>query len=149
GADDGANAALALDSRHLGNRLSGRHGRHGNRTYPRTPGRQPSGTLLEEMFRRRPTRPLAAPGVEPVSRTFGQDRGKPIDRWYIERFLAARAADVRGRVLEVAEPTYTQWYGRDDVTHSDVLHAAPGNPQATVVGDLTTGEGLREGSYDC
>jgi hypothetical protein len=87
--------------------------------------------------------------LEPVSRVFGFDRGKPVDRWYIERFLATHAADVRGRVLEVAEPTYTQWYGGDDVTQSDVLYAAPGNPAATVVGDLTTGDGLPRDAYDC
>jgi hypothetical protein len=87
--------------------------------------------------------------LEPVSRVFGFDRGKPVDRWYIERFLAAHAADVRGRVLEVAESTYTQWYGGDDVTQSDVLYAAPGNPAATVVGDLSTGEGLPRDVYDC
>jgi hypothetical protein len=51
-------------------------------------------------------------------------------------------------VLEVAQPTYTQWYGGDDVTHSDVLYAAPGNPAATVVGDLTTGDGLPRDAYD-
>jgi hypothetical protein len=87
--------------------------------------------------------------LEPVSRTFGFDRGKPVDRWYIERFLAEHRSDVRGRVLEVAEPTYTQWYGDGDVAGSDVLHAKPGNAKATVVGDLTTGEGLLEGVYDC
>jgi hypothetical protein len=87
--------------------------------------------------------------LEPVSRVFGFDRGKPVDRWYIERFLAAHAADVRGRVLEVAESTYTQWYGGDDVTQSDVLYAAPGNPAATVVGDLSTGDGLPRDAYDC
>jgi SAM-dependent methyltransferase len=87
--------------------------------------------------------------LEPVSRTFGFDRGKPIDRWYIERFLAANAADVRGRVLEVAESTYTQWYGDGQVERSDVLHAAPGNPDATIVGDLTTGAGIPEGAFDC
>ena len=97
------------------------------------------------MRRRRP----ALRGLEPVSRTFGFDRGKPIDRWYIERFLAAHANDVRGRVLEVAEPTYTQWYGGGDVSHGDVLHAAPGNPQATLVGDLTTGRGIPAESFDC
>ena len=86
---------------------------------------------------------------EPVSRTFGFERGKPVDRWYIERFLAEHAADVRGRVLEVAESTYTGWYGGDDVTTSDVLFAAEGNPDATVVGDLTTGAGIAEASYDC
>ena len=86
---------------------------------------------------------------EPVSRTFGFERGKPVDRWYIERFLAEHAADVRGRVLEVAESTYTGWYGGDDVTTSDVLYAAEGNPDATVVGDLTTGAGIPEAAYDC
>jgi hypothetical protein len=101
--------------------------------------------------RREPTdrEQLGLTRLEPVSRIFGFDRGKPVDRWYIERFLAAHAADVRGRVLEVAEPTYTEWYGGDDVTHSDVLYAAEGNEAATVVGDLVTGEGLPRDAYDC
>src|SRR3954452_1377800 len=88
------------------------------------------------------------PGLEPVSRQFGFDRGKPIDRWYIERFLAEHRGDVRGAVLEVAESTYTQWYGDDEVTRSDVLHHT-GNDQSTVIGDLTTGEGLPDAAYDC
>jgi SAM-dependent methyltransferase len=87
--------------------------------------------------------------LEPVSRTFGFERGRPIDRWYIERFLAAHASDVRGRVLEVAESTYSQRYGGDGVERADVLHAAPGNPQATIVGDLTTGAGIPEAAFDC
>jgi SAM-dependent methyltransferase len=102
--------------------------------------------------RRRPRSPAPAIGLtrlEPVSRTFGFERGKPIDRWYIERFLAAHASDVRGSVLEVAEPTYTQCYGAGDVERSEVLHAAPGNPQATLVGDLTTGEGIPAAAFDC
>jgi SAM-dependent methyltransferase len=85
----------------------------------------------------------------PVSRSFGFDRGKPIDRWYIERFLAEHAADVRGRVLEVAESTYTGWYGGDDVTTSDVLFASAENPDATIVGDLTTGDGIAGSAFDC
>jgi SAM-dependent methyltransferase len=83
-----------------------------------------------------------------MSREFGFDRGKPVDRWYIERFLSQHRADVRGAVLEVAESTYTQWYGDGDVTHSDVLHHT-GNEESTVVGDLTTGEGLPSAAYDC
>ena len=105
------------------------------------------------MIRRRRARSdrerLGLTQLEPVSRTFGFDRGKPVDRWYIERFLAAHASDVRDRVLEVAEPTYTRWFGGDDVSSSDVLHAAPGNPEATIVGDLTTGEGIPSNAYDC
>jgi SAM-dependent methyltransferase len=85
----------------------------------------------------------------PVSRVFGFDRGKPVDRWYMERFLAAHRADVRGRVLEVAEGTYTEWYGDDRVQSADILYAAEGQPDATVVGDLTTGAGIPEAAFDC
>jgi SAM-dependent methyltransferase len=105
-------------------------------------------------MRRRAPRNPSAPALpvlpaEPVSRVFGFDRGKPVDRWYIERFLAEHAADVRGRVLEVAESTYTGWYGGGDVTRSDVLYASAENPDATVVGDLTTGDGIAEAAFDC
>jgi hypothetical protein len=102
-------------------------------------------------LRRSRPRDAALPTLpsEPASRVFGADRGKPIDRWYIERFLAAHASDVRGRVLEVAESTYTGWYGGARVTSSDVLYAAEGNPEATIVGDLTTGAGLPRAAFDC
>jgi SAM-dependent methyltransferase len=88
------------------------------------------------------------PGLQPVSRQFGFDRGKPVDRWYIERFLAQHRADVRGAVLEVAESTYTDLYGDGQVTDSDVLHHA-GTDASTIVGDLTTGNGLPTAAYDC
>jgi hypothetical protein len=93
--------------------------------------------------------PPVLPGREPLSREFGADRGRPIDRWYIERFLDRHRDDVRGRVLEVAERTYTDWYGDGAVSSSDVLYAARGLPEATVVGDLATGDGLPSGAYDC
>ncbi|MEJ2541245.1 MAG: methyltransferase domain-containing protein, partial [Gemmatimonadota bacterium] len=87
--------------------------------------------------------------TEPISPDWGFDRGQPIDRYYIERFLEARKADVRGRVLEVLNDHYTVRYGGDRVTHSDVLHHVPGNPKATVVADLTVPDSLPEASYDC
>jgi hypothetical protein len=113
-------------------------------TVPRVLGR-----IRRTLARRPEPRRLGLTRRDPVSRTFGFERGKPVDRWYIERFLREHSADVRGRVLEVAEDTYTTWYGGARVTHSDVLYAAPGNPGATVVGDLTTGEGIPAGVYDC
>jgi SAM-dependent methyltransferase len=97
---------------------------------------------------RRKTSGHGLPGLEPVSRRFGFDRGKPVDRWYIERFLAEHRADVHGAVLEVAEDTYTQWYADGEVSRSDVLHLA-GTEISTVVGDLTTGDGLPQEAYDC
>jgi len=86
---------------------------------------------------------------EPVSRLFGLDRGRPIDRYYIEAFLAKHAGDVRGHVLEVGDDQYTRMFGSRNVECSDVLHAVPGNPAATVVGDLASGTGVPESRYDC
>lgn len=86
---------------------------------------------------------------EPISRKFGEDRGPCLDRYYIERFLLAHAADVRGRVLEVADNAYTKKFGDDRVTQSDVLHAVPDNRRATIVGDLTRPGDLPVEAFDC
>lgn len=87
--------------------------------------------------------------TRPLSQSFGFDRGSPIDRYYIEDFLARNSADVRGRVLEVGDAAYTRRFGGERVTRSDVLHARPGNPEATLVGDLCTGSGIPEDAFDC
>jgi SAM-dependent methyltransferase len=91
----------------------------------------------------------ALPGLEPVDRYSGQSRGQPIDRWYIHEFLWARRGDVRGRVLEVNDPGYTNYLGEGQVTRCDVVHPQPGNPLATFVGDLVTGEGIPTRAFDC
>lgn len=85
----------------------------------------------------------------PVSRTWGFERGTPIDRVFIDRFLTEHAADVRGTVLEIGDPDYTRRYGGDRVTRSEVLHAAEGNPLATYVGDLEQGTNVPRSHYDC
>ena len=88
--------------------------------------------------------------MAPVDRSFGRARGLPVDRWYGERFLAAHQERIRGAVLEIGDDRYTRMFGDASVTSSDVLHAVPGNPIATMVGDLSTGEGLpSEPSWDC
>ena len=38
--------------------------------------------------------------LTPISPKWGLDRGRPIDRSYIESFLAQHASNIRGRVLE-------------------------------------------------
>jgi len=87
--------------------------------------------------------------LAPISRDWGFDRGLPIDRFYIERFLAANAADIRGRVLEVSNNDYTRRFGGARVAQSDVLHPFEGNPRATVIADLSRPEKRLEGSFDC
>jgi SAM-dependent methyltransferase len=87
--------------------------------------------------------------VAPVSRSFGFDRGLPVDRHYIEAFLARHRGDIRGRVLEIGDATYTRRFGGDAVTRSDVLHIQQGFPEATIVGDLVDGGNIPSESFDC
>src|SRR5919106_494225 len=60
--------------------------------------------------------------VKPISKKWGFDRGLPIDRYYIEQFLAKHASDVRGHALEIGDNTYTYRYGAGRITNSDILH---------------------------
>ncbi len=87
--------------------------------------------------------------LTPVSAIFGLDRGQPIDRHYIERFLESHAADIRGRALELGDATYLRRFGGERVTRVDVLHVVAGNPEATIVADLTDAPHVPDGAFDC
>ena len=87
--------------------------------------------------------------VVPISRDFGFDRGTPIDRYYIERFLARHQVEIAGRVLEVGGDDYTRCFGGSRVARADILHVRQGNPRATIVGDLTDPAVLPESAFDC
>jgi SAM-dependent methyltransferase len=85
---------------------------------------------------------------EPFSRRYGADRGTPVDRWYLERFMARHEDDIRGRVLEVADPRYSAPH-RDRITELDILDVDDGNELATVVADLDDQDPLPASTYDC
>ena len=103
-------------------------------SYAPAPGRVDLGDL-------RRTRPFSA--------HFGSERGQPVDRYYIERFLEQHAADIRGRVLEVGDATYTRRFGGDRVTVSDVLHVDRDAPGATVIADLSDADHVPGDAFDC
>jgi SAM-dependent methyltransferase len=86
--------------------------------------------------------------VRPLSEQWGYDRGTPVDRLYIERFIEQHRADIHGRVLEVKDSTYTTRWGRG-VTAAEVLDINPDNPRATVVADLGVANALEAESFDC
>lgn len=86
--------------------------------------------------------------TRPIGEAWGYDRGTPVDRWYIERFLASHRNDITGRVLEVKDSGYTDRFGHG-VTERAVLDVDPGNPRATHVADLATADGLPSGAFDC
>jgi SAM-dependent methyltransferase len=101
--------------------------------------------------------------LTPISTVYGFDRGVPIDRYYIEAFLARHAPSpgysggvIQGRVLEIGGREYVDRYGIAGTTPApgrvhriDVLHANASNPEATIVGSLTDPSALPAGAFDC
>jgi len=84
----------------------------------------------------------------PLSFDWGYDRGRPIDRYYIEAFLAMYRSDIRGRVLEVKDSTYSRHFD-SGVTVFDVLDIDKANPIATVVADLASAATIGADQFDC
>jgi SAM-dependent methyltransferase len=87
--------------------------------------------------------------TQPINANWGYERGTPIDRYYIGRFLQRNAGCIRGRVLEVAGNEYTVKYGGDRVAKSDILHPNKGNPRATVIADLGDPDQVTDDLFDC
>lgn len=85
----------------------------------------------------------------PISRTWGYERGQPIDRFYMEAFLADHATDVAGEVLEFGDDRYTKRFGGARVKKGDVLDVVEGNPKSTLVADLTRANELASQRFDC
>ena len=90
--------------------------------------------------------------LTPVSRKFGVDRGTPIDRYYIEQFLAQHQTLIAGSAIEVAEATYLRRFGAGRITRLAILHGGPlveGRHSDMLCGDLTDHATLPERAFDC
>lgn len=87
--------------------------------------------------------------VRPISLIWGLDRGRPVDRYYIEGFLQEHSQDVKGRVMEIGDNGYTVRFGGDRVTQSDVLNLLEGTPGTTIVGDLADAPQIPSDIFDC
>lgn len=87
--------------------------------------------------------------LNPISTSYGFDRGKPVDRYYIEQFMQKYKADVKGVCLEITDNAYTKLYGGNNVTKSDVLDINTGNRQANIYGDLQKIPHIKDNTYDC
>ncbi len=84
----------------------------------------------------------------PVSRFFGEDRGTPIDRYYIDKYLTKHRHLINGTVLEIADSKYCEQYGTN-VSSYEILYINKDNPRATIIGDLTDPATLPHDKIDC
>jgi hypothetical protein len=86
--------------------------------------------------------------ITPISPNFGYDRGTPVDRYYIEAFVAAHRKDIQGRALEVDDALYCRQFGTG-ILQQDVLDIRADNLRATIVGDLSAAGVLPQEAFDC
>lgn len=87
--------------------------------------------------------------VEPHRLNFGVKRGSCIDRYYIEQFLAAHSAEIRGQVGEIESDQYTRKFGGKQVDKVDVIDINPANNRRTMTLDLTRVDEAPAGTFDC
>jgi len=87
--------------------------------------------------------------ITPVDPNWGGKRGQVVDRYFIERFLAEHAEDVRGHVLDFGDDVYARRFGGGKVSKVDVLNLTPDSPHATIVADLSHGEQILSDTFDC
>lgn len=85
----------------------------------------------------------------PISPHWGTERGRPIDRYYIEDFLARHAIHIRGRALEIGNDYYTHRFGGDRVARRDVLNIRDDAPGTTIVADLAGAPHIPSDTFDC
>lgn len=88
--------------------------------------------------------------LAPVSEVFGLDRGTPLDRVFISRFLEAHRDIIRGDCLEVEESAYTRKFGQPGhVAHALKFSASPdGAGGREVVADLSKPETVPLDGFD-
>lgn len=84
----------------------------------------------------------------PLSDRWGFDRGTPIDRYFIERFLDEHRRDIRGHVLEVKNSRYTDRFGIG-VERRSVVDIDRANPCATICVDLAAAHQVPPDEFDC
>lgn len=86
--------------------------------------------------------------LAPISRVWGLDRGRPVDRYYIERFLEEHRIEIAGAVLEVKDAAYAQRFG-ERLESIDIIDIASHNEAATIVADLSKADALPVDRFDC
>jgi SAM-dependent methyltransferase len=86
--------------------------------------------------------------LTPISPIFAIDRGLPIERYYIERFLDRCRLDIRGRAMEFGDTMYLDKFG-DNRPHRKDAFSVVAATGVTIVGDLLGAAPLPTDAFDC
>ena len=88
---------------------------------------------------------IANMSMFPSSSRFGLERGKPIDRVFIEKFIERNKKFIRGTVIEIGDDRYMKQYS-EYIDDPKIMHV---NGWGGMKGNLATGEGIIEDYADC
>ncbi len=84
----------------------------------------------------------------PFSAVFGFERGTPVDRYYLHRFLSAHRDHIAGDVLEVQTTSYTERFGRG-VRRADSFDLAAEFSPTHLCDFAHCEDVIPSASYDC
>lgn len=84
-------------------------------------------------------------GVLPYSRTFGAERGQPVGRYYVDKFLRENAHLVRGRCLEFGYARYRPLFPHAEIYQ--VIDVTP-RPGVDIVCDIHDVSALPAATFD-
>ena len=84
----------------------------------------------------------------PFSATYGFERGLPIDRYYLAKFMAAHRQLITGDVLEIQNSSYTERYGHD-LTRADSFDMEPRFTPTYLCDFAHCERVIPSDSYDC
>ncbi len=87
--------------------------------------------------------------VLPLWGVWGYERGTPIDRYYIGKFIRAHAREVQGRVLEFGWPTYKDYFDASRIEGYDVIDLEAHDDDVTLVGDIQRVPQIPDATFDC
>lgn len=98
--------------------------------------------------KKRPVRWMNLRSTVPVSQIFGIERGLPIDRYYIEKFLNENKDHITGNILEIGDDKYTKKFA-SNIESSYVLCYVEDKQANVRKDDLTYIQSLPERKFDC
>lgn len=87
--------------------------------------------------------------LEPISDVYGSERGTPVDRVFLRRFVEQQQAIIAGDVLEMERPEWTGMVDRSRIGNLELLDRNPENPAATLIADLCADDPFGRRTFDC
>jgi SAM-dependent methyltransferase len=85
--------------------------------------------------------------TKPFSSQFGAERGTPLDRHYLDRFLDSHRSAISGTVLEIQMPAYARRFGHE-IKRVDTIDINPVF-EPTFLCDLAHADIIPSNTYDC